>query len=187
MTMKIFWKTNLTKLVSMKRHLFRFLQMVQPGIVNNSVMRRGWRWLEKLKSLQLCCNIKTFSLQLVFRHQHQLRLPLSHALIAAHISISCYLVIFSKTLSPKIFSSYYLSLPRTIKWQPRSCQCWPFPLICCRGIPNWGGVFAKSRVAVEGQVECWLARKYDDDDGDDDDVKNSKTLLKYVFWQTPLL
>ena len=155
MTMKIFWKTNLTKLVSMKRHLFRFLQMVQPGIVNNSVMRRGWRWLEKPKSLRLCCNIKTFSLQLVFRHQHQLRLPLSHALIAAHISISCYLVIFSKTLSPKIFSSYYLSLPRTIKWQPRSwCRCWS---VCPPS--HIVASLQESRVAVEGQVECWGARK----------------------------
>ena len=68
--MKIFWKTNLTKLVSMKHHIFRFWQMLQAGIVNNIVMRRCWRCLEKMKSLELCCNIKTFGLQLVFRHQH---------------------------------------------------------------------------------------------------------------------
>ena len=136
-------------------------------------------------------DIKTFSLQLVFRHQDPLLLPLSHLgctyllIYHSHSSQQYFLLFghilyFSKTLSPKIFSSYYLSLPRTIKWQPRSYRCWAAclsPFIYCR-------VFAKSRVAVEGQVEWWGAW------GVEESMKMMMSKIPklskmiYIFWQT---
>ena len=92
----------------MKHHLLRFWQMVQPGIVNNKQCdEERWALVGKSKKVYSFAVISRPSVCNLYSGTNtQLRLPLSHALITAHISISWYLVIFSKTLSPEIFSSF---------------------------------------------------------------------------------
>ena len=138
----------------MKHHLLRFWQMVQPGIVNNKQCdEERWALVGKSKKVYSFAVISRPSVCNLYSGTNtQLRLPLSHALITAHISISWYLVIFSKTLSPEIFSSFiFLCQGQLNDNRDPAGVGLSVPFIYCRVIPNWGGVFAKSRVAVD----CW--------------------------------